>query len=83
MFTILTTLMKIFFANGARISGTFRSLNQVARKYGKGRAGADSGDWLSYGFLAPARLVSSYLCSIESTCIIDRIAIFLVSIAGC
>ena len=44
MFTSLTTLMKIFFANGARISGTFRSLNQVALKYGKGRAGTDSGD---------------------------------------
>jgi hypothetical protein len=40
---MLLLLFCFFLANGARISGTFRSLNQAARKYGKGRAGRTAG----------------------------------------
>jgi len=40
---MLLLLFCFFLANGARISGTFRSLNQAARKYAKGRAGRTAG----------------------------------------
>ena len=42
-FVMLLLIFCFFFANGARVSGTFRSLNQAARKYGKARAGRAAG----------------------------------------
>jgi hypothetical protein len=38
---MLLLIFSFFFANGTRISGSFRSLNQTVRKSGKGRAGFD------------------------------------------
>jgi hypothetical protein len=42
-FVMLLLIFCFFFANGARIYETFRSLNQVARKYGKAGAGRAAG----------------------------------------